>query len=133
MPPPPPQRRPVNVTALEEHATRRKLRAGVVLPEAKRKTLSLARESFVPLLQADVGTSVPISFYRGGRIVPDTGLLADPPPATPRPLQMPAQSPDVRNRMTTRKKRCSGWRVETSFGDYQGETGQDFREPRSRR
>jgi hypothetical protein len=43
---------------------RRKLRSGIVLPEAKRKTVSLPRESFVPLLQAEVGSPVPITVYR---------------------------------------------------------------------
>lgn len=55
MPAPPPKRRPVNLAALEEHAATVKLRTGVVLPETRKKTVSLPRESFVPLIQAEVG------------------------------------------------------------------------------
>ena len=77
MPPPPPQRRPVDVTALEEHAARMKLRAGVVVPEAKRKTVSLPRESFVPLLQADVGSPVSTSVSRYRFFVPVAQIIRE--------------------------------------------------------
>jgi hypothetical protein len=67
----------VDVTALEEHAARRKLRAGVVLPEEKRKTVSLPREAFVPLLQADVGSSVSISVCRYRVLVPVAQIIRE--------------------------------------------------------
>jgi hypothetical protein len=67
----------VDVTALEEHAARVKLRAGVVLPEVKKKTVSLPREWFVPLLQADVGSPVSISVYRFRLLVPIAQIIRE--------------------------------------------------------
>jgi hypothetical protein len=48
-----------------------------MLPEAKRKTVSLPRESFVPLLQADVGSSVSISVYRYRVLVPVAQVIRE--------------------------------------------------------
>jgi hypothetical protein len=76
MSPSSPQRRPVDVAALEEHAARMKLRASVVLPE-RRKTVSLPRESFVPVLQAEVGSPVPISAYRYRLLVPAVQIIRE--------------------------------------------------------
>jgi hypothetical protein len=79
MPPPAPQRRPVDVTSLEERAAQMKLklRTGVVLPEAKKKTVALPRESFVPLLQADVGSPVSVSAYRYRLLVPVAQIIRE--------------------------------------------------------
>src|SRR5437588_3255365 len=70
MPSPSSKRRPVDLTQLEEHTARMKLRTAVLLPETKKKTVSLPRESFVPLIQAEVGSLVPISVYRYRLLVP---------------------------------------------------------------
>src|SRR5437660_12805369 len=70
MPPPSPKRRPVDVKVLEEHTARMKLRSCVLLPETKKKTVALPREAFVPLIQAEVGSPVPISVYRYRLLVP---------------------------------------------------------------
>ena len=70
MPPPSPKRRPVDVTALEEPAVRMKLRTGVALPPTKKKAVSLPRESFVPVLQADVGSAISISVHRYRLLIP---------------------------------------------------------------
>ena len=70
MPTTSPKRRPVDVTALEEHAARMKLRAGIVLPESNKKNVLVPRDSFVPVLQADVGSSVSITVYRYRLLVP---------------------------------------------------------------
>jgi hypothetical protein len=58
------------LTSLEEHVARRKLRSGILLPEVKRKTVSLPRESFVPLLQAEIGSPVPVTVHRYRFLVP---------------------------------------------------------------
>jgi hypothetical protein len=70
MPPLSPKRRPVDVAALETAAARMKLRTSVVLPATKKKAVSLPRDSFVPVLQADVGSSVSISVYRYRLLIP---------------------------------------------------------------
>ena len=77
MPPSSPKRRPVDVTVLEEHTVRMKLRAAVLLPETKKKTVSLPREAFVPLIQAEVGSLVPISVYRYRLLVPIAQIIRE--------------------------------------------------------
>jgi hypothetical protein len=59
----------VDVTRLEEHAAKTKLRAGIDLP-AKKKTVSVPRESFVLVFQAEVGSQVPLLVHRYRLLVP---------------------------------------------------------------
>ncbi|MCI0464983.1 MAG: hypothetical protein L0Z62_49305 [Gemmataceae bacterium] len=59
MPSPSPPRRPIDLAPLEEHAAKVKLRTGIVLPQTRKRTVSLARESFVPVVQAEVGARDP--------------------------------------------------------------------------
>ena len=75
MPPPSPQRRPVNLASLEEHTAKVKLRTGVVLPEVRRRSVSLPRESFVPVVQAEVGTTVPLLVHRYRILIPVTQVV----------------------------------------------------------
>lgn len=77
MPAPSPQRRPLDLTPLEAHAARMKLRAGVVLSDAKKKTVSLPRDAFVPILQADIGSSVSVSVYRYRLLVPIAQIVRE--------------------------------------------------------
>src|SRR2546430_2376916 len=77
MPSPAPQRRPVDVTRLEEHASRVKLRAGIVLPESQKKSVSLPRESFVPLIQADIGSPVPLLVHRYRLLLPVAQIIRE--------------------------------------------------------
>jgi hypothetical protein len=76
MAPPSPKRRPVEVTALEDHAAKVKLRTGIALPGAK-KTVSLPRESFVPVIQAEVGTPVPLLVHRYRLLVPIAQIIRE--------------------------------------------------------
>jgi hypothetical protein len=77
MPPPSPQRRPVDLTALEEHAAKVKLRTSILLPEGKRRTLSVPRGSFVPVIQVEVGSSVPLLVHRYRLLVPIAQIIRD--------------------------------------------------------
>jgi hypothetical protein len=77
MPRPSPPRRPVDLTPLDAHAARMKLRAGVVLSDTKRKTVSLSREAFVPILQADIGSPVSVSVYRYRLLVPIAQIIRE--------------------------------------------------------
>lgn len=72
-----PKRRPVDVTSLEEHAATMKLRTGIALPESKKKTVSLPREAFVPLVQAEVGSSITLLVHRYRVLVPIFQLIRD--------------------------------------------------------
>ena len=65
-----PKRRPVNLASLEEHAAKMKLRSGMVMPETPRKAISVPRESFVPIIQAEVGAPVPLLVHRYRLLVP---------------------------------------------------------------
>jgi hypothetical protein len=75
MPSPSPRRRPVDLAALEEHAAKVKLRSGVVLPEGRKRTVSLPRESFVPVVQTEVGASVPLLVHRYRLLVPIAQII----------------------------------------------------------
>lgn len=77
MPTPSPQRQPVDLSSLDSRATRMKLRAGVVLSDTKKKSVSLPRGAFVPILQADIGSSVSISVYRYRLLVPVAQILRE--------------------------------------------------------
>jgi hypothetical protein len=67
----------VDLSVLERHAAKVKLRPGVVLPETKRKTVSLPRDVFVPALRADVGSPVAISVFRFRLLVPVAQIIRD--------------------------------------------------------
>jgi hypothetical protein len=41
-----------------------KVRAGVVLPAAKKKTVPLPRDSLIPVIQAEVGSPVSLLVHR---------------------------------------------------------------------
>jgi hypothetical protein len=77
MPPPSPKRRPVDLTPLEAHAAKVKLRTGIVLPETRKKSLSLRRESFVPVLQAEVGSPLPLLVHRYRVLVPIAQIIRE--------------------------------------------------------
>lgn len=74
---PSPNRRPVELTLLDGHAARMKLRAGVVLPDSKKKTVSLPRDTFVPILQADVGGPVSVTVFRYRLLVPIAQIIRE--------------------------------------------------------
>lgn len=77
MPDPTSPRRPVDLTLLDAHAARMKLRAGILLPETKKKSVSLPRDAFAPLLQADVGSLVSVSVYRYRLLVPIAQIVRE--------------------------------------------------------
>jgi hypothetical protein len=70
MPSSSPQRQPVDLSVLEEYAAKVKLRTGIELPETKKKTISLPWDAFVPLVQAEVGSLVPLLVHRYRLLVP---------------------------------------------------------------
>ncbi len=76
MAPASPERRPVNVARLEEHAAKAKLRMGIDLP-ARKKSISLPREAFVPVIQAEVGSPVPLLVHRYRLLVPLAQIIRE--------------------------------------------------------
>lgn len=77
MPSSAPQRQPVDLTPLDAHAARMKLRTGVVLPDTKKKTVSFSRDAFIPVLQADLGSLVSVSVYRYRLLVPVAQIIRE--------------------------------------------------------
>lgn len=69
MPPPAPERRPLNLEGLEARVKSMRLRTGVELPLGKGK-VSLARDHFVPRIQAEVGCELAVIVYRYRLLVP---------------------------------------------------------------
>ena len=47
-----------------------KVRAGVVLPSTKKKTVQVPRESFIPVIQAEVGSPVSLLAHRYRILIP---------------------------------------------------------------
>jgi len=47
-----------------------KLRSGVALPQTKNKSVSFPRESFVPVVQAEVGSVLPLLVHRYRLLLP---------------------------------------------------------------
>jgi hypothetical protein len=77
MPGPSPERQPVDLAPLEQHATKVKLRSGLVLPAMRRKTVSLPRDSFVPVIQAEIGTPIPLLVHRYRLLLPITQIVRE--------------------------------------------------------
>jgi hypothetical protein len=71
------KRRAVDLSSLDTHAARMKLRAGIVLSDSKKKTVSLPHEALVSLLQADIGSAVSISVYRYRLLVPIAQIIRE--------------------------------------------------------
>jgi hypothetical protein len=65
---------------VEQHTTKVKLRTGIALPE-KKKSVSLSRGSFVPVIQAEVGATVPLQVYRYRLLVPLAQIIRESPQA----------------------------------------------------
>jgi len=64
------RRRPLDLARLNERAARWKLRSGITFPDATKKMLTVPREAFVPVFQAEVGSSVSLVVYRYRILVP---------------------------------------------------------------
>jgi hypothetical protein len=62
-------RRPLNPAALLPHLARKKLRGAKVLPEGEGHVV-ISRDDFIPVLQAAVGSDVPVKVYSYKVLVP---------------------------------------------------------------
>jgi hypothetical protein len=72
-----PQRRPINCSALEAIAARMKLRSGIELPPGPARTVPVPRDSFVPVVQANVGNPMPISVFRYRLLLPTVRVVVE--------------------------------------------------------
>jgi hypothetical protein len=67
---PPPSRRPVDLSSLEEHARLLKLKAGIPRDDSRKKSVAVPKDSLVPVIQADVGSTVSVDVYRYRLLLP---------------------------------------------------------------
>jgi hypothetical protein len=54
-----------------------KLRSGVVLPDPRKKAVSLPRDSFVPIIQPEVGSPVPLFVHRYRILIPVAQMIRE--------------------------------------------------------
>ena len=52
---PSPSRRPIDLSSLEEHARHLKPKAGIPRDDSRRKSVTVPKDSLIPVIQADVG------------------------------------------------------------------------------
>lgn len=69
-------RRPVDLSALEEHVSLLKSKTGIARDDLRKKMLSVRKDSLVPMIQADVGSNVPVDVARYRLLVPIAQLVA---------------------------------------------------------
>jgi hypothetical protein len=79
-----PARRPGDIARLDAHVRLMKLRRGVELPAGRKKTVSLPRDAFVPILQVDVGGPVSLLAQRYRVLMPVARVIQESPEATRR-------------------------------------------------
>src|SRR5262245_10501754 len=70
-----PQRRRVDLTVLEGMAGRMKLRAGIEFPPGRSPNVTLPRDTFIPVVQAGVGSPSSITAYRYRLLVPVAQII----------------------------------------------------------
>jgi hypothetical protein len=70
-------RRPFNPAALNPHLAKKKLRTAVVLPESRKKTAPLPRDSFAPVIQTEVGSDVSVNVYSYKVLVPIAQIIRE--------------------------------------------------------
>jgi hypothetical protein len=74
---PAPARRPFNPDALRPHLDKQVLRAPILLPEARKRTVSLPRDSFAPVIRAAVGSTVLVNVYSYRILVPIAQIIRE--------------------------------------------------------
>src|SRR5689334_22763390 len=73
-----PPRRPINLSALEEHASLLKCSTRIIRDDSRKKTVSIPIDSLVPIIQADVRSQVPVDVARYRLLVPIAQILVSP-------------------------------------------------------
>ncbi len=94
-------RRPINPAILQPYLEKKKLRTAAVLPDTKKKTVSMMRETFVPVIQAEVGRAVPINVYRYKVLVPISQTIRETPEAFRRVIITTREDLDLLTSMLT--------------------------------
>jgi hypothetical protein len=76
MTPSAPDRRPVDLSLLEEHARLLKPRAAIAREDSRKKSVTIPKADLVPILQADVGSEVSVDVYRYRLLLPIAQIIS---------------------------------------------------------
>lgn len=68
-------RRPVDLSVLERHVSVLKSKTGIARDDSRKKTVNVPKGSLVPMIQADVGSAVPVDVARYRLLVPIAQLI----------------------------------------------------------
>ncbi len=71
-----PSRRPVDLSALEEHVGVLKSKTGIARDDSRKKSVSIPKDSLVPMIQADVGRDVSVDVAHYRLLVPIAQIIA---------------------------------------------------------
>jgi hypothetical protein len=69
-------RRPVDLSALEEHARLLKPKTPIVRDDSRRKSVGVPKDDLVPVVQADVGSKVSVDVYRYRLLLPIAQIIS---------------------------------------------------------
>lgn len=70
-----PPLRPVDLSSLDERVNLLKSKTGIARDDSRKKTVNVAKDSLVPIIQADVGRTVPVDVARYRLLVPIAQLI----------------------------------------------------------
>lgn len=71
-----PKRRPVDLSALDEHVILLKLKAGIAREDSGKKRVSIPKGALCPIVQAEVGSEVSTDVFRYRLLVPIAQIIA---------------------------------------------------------
>lgn len=71
-----PSRRPVDLSSFEQHVSLLKCKTGIARDESRKKMVNVPKDSLVPMIQADVGSAVPVDVARYRLLVPIAQLIS---------------------------------------------------------
>ncbi|HQU42519.1 MAG TPA: hypothetical protein PK867_06885 [Pirellulales bacterium] len=72
----PSARRPVDLSSLDAYADLLKSKTGIVRDDSRKKMVSVPKDSLVPMIQADVGSTVSVDVFRYRLLVPIAPTIA---------------------------------------------------------
>jgi hypothetical protein len=70
-----PSRRPVDLSSLDEHARLLKPKAGIPRDDSRRKSVTVPKDALVPVIQAEVGSTVSVDVYRYRLLLPVAQII----------------------------------------------------------
>lgn len=69
-------RRPVDLSSLEDHVRLLKPRTGIVRDDSRKKSVTIAKDNLVPVVQANVGSRESVDVYRYRLLLPIAQVIS---------------------------------------------------------